>query len=424
VKIKKIEIENFKSFRSVSAEIRDFQIILGANAAGKSNFVEALNFLREIENQGLENAISLQGGIEYLTNLREGKGKNVSIAVSLAEPNGFRRRARTAHDVFLEYFIESVTYRIAIATRQDDHTTFIPKESMDLNIRIRNVASKRQLSFDDQSESLMTVGLIVDPENKKHSMNRISVSHPEKTGVFNLSEVFPEQLFDVEFPDNKSMLESPAISYLFNGKIFDGVVAYDFEPKTSKRATRISSRADLETDGNNASIVLKNILANPREYQRFSNLIRDLLPFVDGLEMAPTMDKSISFKIREIFAKEKYLPSILVSDGTINVITLIIALFFQEKDVLIFEEPERNLHPALISKIIQMMRDRSRSKQIIVTTHSTEMIRNAKIDEILFVSRDQSGSSIFTLPSEKKEVRKFLENEIGLDELYISNLLS
>jgi hypothetical protein len=380
--------------------------------------------LREIENQGLENAISLQGGIEYLTNLAEENNKKLTISIKLTDTNKGTRLIQRKDKTFDEISIGEINYTVTIATKPNSQTPFIPQESLDLTIRIRRVGNRRQLSFDDVKDIFVDVHLFVDPTTKKHSMNNISVIYPDKPVSFDLSELLPSPFFEFKFPDSRSILETPIAAYLFNGKLFDGIVAFDFDPKNSKRAAKISSRADLETDGSNSSIVLKNIFTNRREYQRFTNLVRDLLPFVEKMEIAPAIDKSVFFKMSEIFAKEKHLPSPLISDGTINVITLVIALFFQEKDVLVFEEPERNLHPALISKLLQLMRERSKSKQIIVTTHNTEMIRNAKIEEIIFVSRDINGSSIITAPGEKEAVRKFLENEIGLDELYISNLLT
>ena len=61
-----IRIANFKSFADQTVELNGFNLLVGANASGKSNFVQALNFLRDISTAlGLEDAISLQGGVEY-----------------------------------------------------------------------------------------------------------------------------------------------------------------------------------------------------------------------------------------------------------------------------------------------------------------------------------------------------------------------
>ena len=148
-----------------------------------------------------------------------------------------------------------------------------------------------------------------------------------------------------------------------------------------------------------------------------------MLPFVDDLEVEKFTDKSLFFKLREIYTKNQYLPASMLSDGTINITLLIIALYFEQKLLTIIEEPERNLHPGLISKVVEMMEDASRNKQIIVTTHNPEMIKHVNKENILLVSRDKDGFSQISRPAKKKEVKVFLENDMGIDELFVQNLL-
>ncbi len=93
--------------------------------------------------------------------------------------------------------------------------------------------------------------------------------------------------------------------------------------------------------------------------------------------------------------------------------------------MIVIEEPERNIHPYLISKIVEMMVDVSErlNKQIIVTTHNPEVVRYTDIDNILLVYRNDKGFSQISRPAEKEEVKIFLENEMGIEELYVQNLL-
>ena len=149
----------------------------------------------------------------------------------------------------------------------------------------------------------------------------------------------------------------------------------------------------------------------------------DLLPFVAGLEVEKFADKSLLFSLRETYAKKQSLPASLISDGTINITALIAALYFEKKPVAIIEEPERNIHPSLISKLVAMMKDASQGKQIIVTTHNPEVVRHADIGDVLLVSRNGDGFSTISRPSENNEVKVFLQNEMGLEELFVENLL-
>ena len=99
--------------------------------------------------------------------------------------------------------------------------------------------------------------------------------------------------------------------------------------------------------------------------------------------------------------------------------------FFFQRDTIIsiIEEPERNLHPSLISKVVSLMQEASKRKQIVITTHNPEILKHCSINEILFVKRDLNGIASITKPSEKQQVINFLKNDVGIDELFIQNLI-
>src|SRR4051794_19774146 len=85
--VRHISASNFKTFNQLDVELRGFNVLVGANAAGKSNFVSVFRFLRDIGEFGIENAISLQGGGEYLTNMTMGPGSPVTIRVVITPEN-------------------------------------------------------------------------------------------------------------------------------------------------------------------------------------------------------------------------------------------------------------------------------------------------------------------------------------------------
>jgi len=179
----------------------------------------------------------------------------------------------------------------------------------------------------------------------------------------------------------------------------------------------------LEEDGSNLSIILKNITEKKEDRRKLFNLVKDLLPFVEDLNVEKFADKSLLFKLKESYFKTQYLPGSLISDGTINMTALIVAIYFERKPFVIIEEPERNIHPSLISKVAEMMKDASRRKQIVVTTHNPEFVKYAGLENILLVSRDKNGFSTISRPMDKAEIHVFLKNDIGIEELYIQNLL-
>ena len=198
---------------------------------------------------------------------------------------------------------------------------------------------------------------------------------------------------------------------------------YDFNAKLPKQTAQITGKVDLEEDGSNLVIALKNILEDEGQRREFSNLLHDVLPFAESVDVQRLADRFLHFRLRESYSGDQYLPASLLSDGTIHVIALIVALFFSDKPLIVIKEPERNIHPYLLARVAALLKDASRNKQIIVTTHNPEIVKNVELGDLLFVSRDREGFSTIRRPAESADVRVFLENEIGIDELFARNLL-
>ncbi|MFH1861596.1 MAG: AAA family ATPase [bacterium] len=186
--------------------------------------------------------------------------------------------------------------------------------------------------------------------------------------------------------------------------------------------TPFTARSELEEDGSNLTNIILKILSDKEKKRKFVNLLNYILPYIDGVNVQKTADK-LNLLLRERYTAKSELPAFLISDGTMNVLNLIVALFFENKAVCLIEEPEKSIHPHLIANLVEMMKDASSQKQIIVTTHNPEIVKHAGLEHLLLVSRDQDGFSVITRPANKKEVQIFLQNEIGLDELYVQNLL-
>ncbi|MGB9877823.1 MAG: AAA family ATPase, partial [bacterium] len=204
--------------------------------------------------------------------------------------------------------------------------------------------------------------------------------------------------------------------------IFLNLGIYNFDPKLSKKPVLPLEVRWLREDGSNLALVMREILRDPQERKRFLRLVRYALPFIEEVDVARFLDQSLVFTLKENYSKES-MPGFFVSDGTAHILALILALYFGERNIVIIEEPERNIHPSLIYKIVGMMKDASRYKQIIATTHNPEMVRHAGIEPLLLFYRDKNGFSKVKRPADKEDIRKFLEETMGLEELYVQNLL-
>jgi len=416
--IKKIKISNFKSFKDLEVELGKFNVLIGPNASGKSNFIEVFKFLRDIVNHGLENAISIQGGIEYLRNINIGSSENLSLEVVLDRE--FRYVLRTKEKGVIRIKTDETIYELALKFKRRGQRFEIVEDKIIQKVNFFQLEKKDGKI--EEKEKLGEGEIVCSLTKGKVN---VDLNIPKDMGI-KKEDIIPRFLEDVKLESKTLLIEHPPLSILHQ-KILDffseRFSIYDFDPKLPKKATPITGKAVLEEDGSNLAIVLKNILGNKDLKRKFSNLVKDLLPFVDDLSIEKFADKSLLFKIREVYNKKLYLPASLISDGTINITALIIALYFDKKQLTIIEEPERNIHPYLISKVVDMMKDVSQKKQIIVTTHNPEMVKHAGVENILLISRDKKGFSVIFRPYENETVKTFLKNELGIEELYVYNLL-
>lgn len=328
--ITRIKVSNFKSFDELEVELRPLNIVVGGNASGKSNFLEIFKFLRDIEAHGLENAVSLQGGMEYLANLRIGSSRPVEMEVQLEGLGLVDKLSLRVND-------EGAGYDVL-----DDSSFFFGE---------RIPATRKRLPW------------------RRH----ISV--------------------------------------------------FDFDPKLPKRGASITGLAELEHDGSNLALVLRSLFQNEDSRKSFILLVRDLLPFAEDLRVERFHDRSLLMSLKESFGAQPYVPASFLSDGTIQIVALILALYFQGKDLTFLEEPDRNIHPHLISRLAGMLRDVSTAKQLVVTTHNPELVKHTALEDLLLVRRDDQGFSRIFRPAESDEVKVFLENDLGVEDLFVQNLL-
>lgn len=413
--IKRIRATNFKSFKELKVELGKFNILIGANASGKSNFIQIFQFLKDIAISGLDNAISMQGGVEYLRNIKIGSSEG--FLVEVVSDSKFKLGIETKEKDQIGIKIYETIYEFTLKLEEKGLGFKTVKDK--LTHKCELVRLEKQKKGVEEKEKLGEGKITFSCINGKV---KIDLNKPTEA-LIGKDDIVPPFFRQKKLLPNTLLLDIPFFFLPPLEKIYSDFSIYDFDPKLPKKATPITGKAELEEDGKNLSITLKNIIEFKDKKRKLFNLMSELLPFVDSIDVEKFADKSLLFKLREKYFEKQYLPASLISDGTINLTALIIALYFEEKPLTIIEEPERNIHPYLISKVVNMMKDASQKKQIIVTTHNPEIVKYADLESILLVSRDKEGFSTISRPAGKEEVKTFLKNEIGIEEIYVHNLL-
>jgi AAA15 family ATPase/GTPase len=244
---------------------------------------------------------------------------------------------------------------------------------------------------------------------------------------FNKDDFFPYSILKAKkyfkLRPNQLLLDTPYLFMAYELKRdLEKMPIYYFDTRLSQKAVPFTGKSELEADGRNLAIVIDRILKDDADREKFIRLVRNILPFVENIDAKIIEDRSLFYRLKENNSND-YLPAFALSDGTINILEIIIAIYFEKGSSLIIEEPERNIHPALVSKLAGMFKDVSSKRQLIITTHSPELLKFIDLDNIYFIKRDECGHSVIIQPKKIKRVREFLKNEIGIDELFVKNLL-
>jgi Predicted ATPase len=77
--IERLRVTNFRSFRELDLELSPLSVLVGANASGKTNFVQLFRFLRDVAIVGFDVAIARQGGVEQIRGSHVGKSEPLTI---------------------------------------------------------------------------------------------------------------------------------------------------------------------------------------------------------------------------------------------------------------------------------------------------------------------------------------------------------
>lgn len=410
MKIKRIRAENFKSYKKVNIELNNLNFIIGGNASGKSNYVNILKFFNDIIYYGLDDAILLQGGIKYLFNSNSRKNGSISLyfEIDLTEEEKEISKIFTAEKSL--YLPNMLNYTLKIKPNEKGEGYKISKEKIEIKFE--------QLQKNDENTFASNFyNLVINKDINGAITGNFDNELYNKDEFISLRYI--ERFIKREGILLTNFFAAFAIFYRYESKI----KIYNFDVNLLKSPSSIVARSELEEDGSNLVNIIQQLLKNKVKKEKLSKLIKLILPFIDEIKIENNVNKSVFFKVKESYNKKEF-PSYMLSDGTVNILAVIVALYFQDDNaVIVLEEPERNIHPKLLSTLVSILSDVSNKKQIFVTTHNPFIIKEANLDDIYLVSRDENGISNITKPIDDERIKTFLENDLGIEDLFVDGIL-
>ena len=355
--ISKIELFNWKNFHRCEVGVQERCFVVGANAAGKSNFIDALRFLRDVAKQGggLQTAVRVRGGITKIRCLAAREQSNVKLAIELSESD--------SRELCWHYELNF------------KHTGGGIRENQ-VKIVSEKVFSGREQRYvlDRSAETLGE-----DEETLKYT----SLEQPNANKDFRVIQQF---LQNVEYLNVVPQMVRESASSSYSGD------------KEDYYGRNFLKRLALLNDNTRRSYFRKI-----NEFLKLAVPQLEELSFVKDEIGVPHLEaRYVHWRTRGSKQQEMQF-----SDGTLRLIGFLFALI-DSNGVLLLEEPEINLHPGIVAQfpefIAKIQRVKKGGRQVFITTHSYDILSNEGIapEEVLLLTNSPEGTEVEVLSNVEK----------------------
>jgi predicted ATPase len=202
---------------------------------------------------------------------------------------------------------------------------------------------------------------------------------------------------------------------------------YDPDPRLARTPSLAQSVVSVSETGDTLALVLHQLRRGEEGdgnglREKLLDIVQVMVPGFEDWETEQLADGRIAFKVRERGLRGT-LPALLVSDGTVRLLTILAALFWSQlpPSTIFIEEPERSLHPAVMGQLADLMREVSSQTQIIITTHSADFVRHCRPGEVYLLDK-VDGCTQAVQASSIEQIDEFLKR-FTLDQLWLQGHL-
>lgn len=401
--LKKLYIDNYRSFSDTTIEFGQFNCLIGPNNAGKSNLVDALEFLDTAIYESIDKAVKDKSSKGQIKNYRSTKEEIFLNAEFEYESSGF-----------FGYDIISATYKVIVQIVANPKTRVYLKD-ITVSGKFKHLKIKeKDFQFGSTGSiswnSIDCFGSLKElPDNFFLLEERDRYENEFKRKKMKSFSISMNQIGDksrVEFDEDLSKDNIAVLSKFFSYKpelnvlsanrlFFDTIKLFDsyfFIPYLIKHQ-RVN-----ENTLNSSGTSLINVLSILKEVQP-SVLERISYSFIGEIEMVNGIDSIAKNNLPELDILENmpedqepyHLNIMQASEGTIHFLAIMTAILASDRQMIMIEEPERSLHMKTLSYIVDQCRNSNR--QVFITTHSSELLRLLDPKEITFIYRDRDGNS-------------------------------
>lgn len=345
-RITQIRVSNYRSVaRNQHCRLGDMTVFVGPNGSGKSNVVDVLGFVRDAMRAGLSGAITERGGIDSVRRWSAGRPYNVSIKLDFGLGSGSGSYAfELTGDRKEEFRVKSETAEVST---DPGHAHFTVER-----------------------------GLWRGPEGLEPKVSDTGLALPAVAG----DERFG-RLFD--------LLARPVI--------------YSIYPDTLRRPQLYSADKPMHRHGDNWVSILRDQEPSTWKQEIVAGLGR-LTGDVRDIKVSRAASYLVVQFRHGANGQGRWFDASQESDGTLRVAGILTALLQDPPLPLVgIEEPELTVHPGALPLLMDYLRQASDRSQVLLTTHSPELLNLVKTDEVQVVERLDSGTRIGEMAADQRD---------------------
>ena len=398
--LKSIYLHNFKSFAEAELPLEQLTLMIGSNASGKSNALEALWILSQLAT-GRELSVILDG-----ERRSDGRVRGGSAACPRVPFQSF--------ELGCTYQAEKYELEYRITIRVDDGVV-VERESLK-----RIMQDKREVLFETEESVppwFISVQYLTGEKNDLGTL----CEHKMST----LSQIYGQMLRDTE------VIRRTAADIQLFRLVLSKIFLFQPEPWRMRDYARMGDK-ELRFYGENLSAVLYDLCEKKRHKQDILNAINDLPDNgIDDIEFIQTGVGDVMLLLHESGGIQ--MDARQLSDGTLRCLAILAAVYSEpEGSMIVVEELDNGIHPSRVAKLLHAVQQiaAERHLTLVVTTHNPavmDAVDPNHMDGLVLCYRSkEDGASTFArivdLPDYLRLVAKGSTGELAEQDAFVQSI--
>jgi predicted ATPase len=376
-RIEYLHVRNYRALRDLELRhITPMTVFLGPNGSGKSTLFDVFAFLAESFSAGLRKAWDRRGRFRELRS-RNAEGP-IEFELKYREPGK-----------------NIITYHLSID--ENPRGPYVAEEWLQWR-RKEYGAPFRFLDF-EEGEGQVISGEAPDEDDGRMAEKLAS---PEMLAVNTLGQ----------------LAKHPRVSAL-RQFITNWYLSY-LSADSTRGIPEAGPQEQLSETGDNLPNVIQFL---SEQYSEHLELILGKLvqrvPRLEGIQIEIMQDGRLLLQIKDA-PFDKPIMARFASDGTLKMLAYLTILYNPTLPPLIgVEEPENQLHPALLRGLAEECHSASENTQLMITTHSPFFVNGLRPQELWVLYRDEEGYTQAKRASDMRGIPEFIAEGALLGDLWM-----